>query len=118
MNDPVLLHHAPGLSDLSAGPLLGHCNASQGAEMSHTPGPWYVEDGFVWRDNETIADPHCSLLFDSEEMEDNARLIAAAPDLLAALESLLAVCVEELDDKRTPEMRQARNAIAKAKRQA
>lgn len=51
-------------------------------------------------------------------IEDCGRLQPMNAELLDALESLLAVCVEELDDKRTPEMRQARNAIAKAKRQA
>ena len=53
----------------------------------------------------------------SAEHDQMAYLIAAAPDLLAALEELLSVCVEELDPARTPEMKQARAAIAKAKGQ-
>lgn len=36
------------------------------------------------------------------------------PDLLAALVALLKVCDEELDPKRTPEMRDARIAIVRA----
>ena len=79
---------------------LGARYPSQGAEMNRTS---YSEIGR-------------EIAREAERLDD--ALIAAAPDLLAALESLLAVCVEELDDKRTPEMRQARNAIAKAKGQA
>lgn len=96
--------------------------------MSHTPGPWEFfgavhdedgEPGFFSITNGIIEVANtASGDVPTHTEEANARLIAAAPDLLAALESLLAVCVEELDDKRTPEMRQARNAIAKAKRQA
>lgn len=80
--------------------------------MSHTPGPWHVEDGFVWRGNETIADPHCSKLLDSEEMEDNAILIAAAPDLLAALERLTHPMANDDD------LQFALETIAKAKGQS
>lgn len=51
--------------------------------MSHTPGPWHVEfcvnvicaDGKQWDDR------------DIAEAAQNARLFAAAPDLLAALET-------------------------------
>lgn len=73
--------------------------------MSHTPGPWYVsykpdadeagltgedvycQDGGVFavvdEETETIAQP---------QNEDDARLIAAAPDLLEALANLVAAC--------------------------
>ena len=55
----------------------------------HTPGPWVVGitiDGLGWptyrlRD---MNDPH-----DKKECQANARLIAAAPDLLEACEALL-----------------------------
>lgn len=50
-----------------------------------------------------------------ERARADARLIAAAPDLLAALEALLSVCREELDPARTPEMSAARAAIKKAR---
>lgn len=36
-----------------------------------------------------------SLEIDADERQSNARLIAAAPDLLAALESLVAIATEE-----------------------
>lgn len=62
----------------------------------HTPGPWWLDDdGFIASGNgdtyETIADPHCSDL-DIDEREANARLIAAAPELLEALEELVEQC--------------------------
>jgi hypothetical protein len=50
----------------------------------HTPGPWIIDAGYlvgVYEPDsaETIA------VFDCEPSEEDARLIAAAPDLLAAL---------------------------------
>lgn len=52
----------------------------------HTPGPWRSCDGLVFRDEpepgRAIAD--CRDYADAEA-EANARLIAAAPELLAAL---------------------------------
>ena len=59
----------------------------------HTPGPWWVDDdGFIASGTDetyrTIADPRCSDM-DSETHEANARLIAAAPDLLVALQAVL-----------------------------
>lgn len=60
----------------------------------HTPGPWHVRGFKVWEDlfrsNERrgiVAEIAISWR-DSEEAEANARLIAAAPDLLEALEAL------------------------------
>lgn len=61
----------------------------------HTPGPWTVEhDGpslaFVTAKAETITGAKwgivCSVTSDFEHGEANARLIAAAPELLEALE--------------------------------
>lgn len=62
-------------------------------KTQHTKGPWWHDDdGFITSghgDNYiTIADPNCSKL-DIDEREANARLIAAAPDLLNAIEILL-----------------------------
>lgn len=59
----------------------------------HTPGPWnHGEDGFVYSPcgKYTLADPHYADL-DIDEREANARLIAAAPELLAACEQALKV---------------------------
>jgi hypothetical protein len=67
--------------------------------MSHTPGPWKFEDEYV-RDatGEIIADPYTRPTADAgDEMEANAKLIAAAPDMLATLETLVAT-VDENDD--------------------
>lgn len=61
--------------------------------MSHTPGPWTEHEGFIIgrfnSDNEIhdICDPRCAPA-DADticEMDANARLIAAAPELLEAL---------------------------------
>jgi hypothetical protein len=54
---------------------------------THTPGPWTLsDDGFVYDESgERVADPHVAMQ-DIDEREANAHLIAAAPDLLAALE--------------------------------
>lgn len=62
----------------------------------HTPGPWTLGsfDGnpayvSVYGPNdELVADVHADE-FDENEAEANARLIAAAPDLLAACEALV-----------------------------
>jgi hypothetical protein len=69
-----------------------------GGEMSHTPGPWeFVKD--LWNSEEHSEDSPGSI-WDIEdqmfiatieyldEVEDNARLIAAAPDLLDALKHI------------------------------
>lgn len=91
-------------------------------ESKHTPGPWESRDGQVWGPN-----PHedgdiliCDTAPDGDALTeydaDNARLIAAAPDLLAALELVNVdkdgdgfICAEGMD--------QVRAAIAKARGQ-
>jgi len=53
----------------------------------HTPGPWHFEAGRIWQrgDNpQPIA--YADTYPDEIEREANARLIAAAPELLAALD--------------------------------
>lgn len=56
----------------------------------HTPGPWEVKDGVL-----KCTGPYGKFLFrlvespgTGSEAEPNARLIAAAPDMLAALKEL------------------------------
>ena len=95
----------------------------------HTPGPWWLDHGddvnlfnhvgisaethellaqVVWRLDDDKSTPEC---------EANARLIAAAPDLLEALETALYGWQREFEylAKRTPEwVTKARAAIAKA----
>jgi hypothetical protein len=85
----------------------------------HTPGPWTVyEAGF------SVADAWGHVLSTDvegrmpEEAAANARLIAAAPELLAALEALLSVyqgfAPWEGEVERQAEIK-ARAAIAKAR---
>ena len=96
-------------------------------ETKHTPGPWRIEDGeeggyrihysgLVSNGASVVVGQLISGYTPSLE---DARLIAAAPELLAALENALEdmrkhyACLP--DDPGTDEMRQARAAIAKAK---
>lgn len=62
--------------------------------MSHTPGPWRIipEDNWIEDANgRRICTPHSSSSNISvEERNANAHLIAAAPELLAALKQVLA----------------------------
>jgi hypothetical protein len=83
------------------------------SEAKHTPGPWKADvDGpftlggdtvsveAITEDGKLVRREICTLLIDTEEDEDspeaeedkaNARLIAAAPDLLAACQNFLAL---------------------------
>jgi len=59
--------------------------------MTHTPGPWTFSDEYVIAKETVIADPYCMATrgqSDEGEMEANASLIAAAPDMLEALEEV------------------------------
>lgn len=78
----------------------------------HTPGPWSVEPYDKYQKDIIIIEPRCSVDnddVDHEEAEANARLIAAAPDLLEALQAVVAIA-----DRKTVEFDRARTAIAKA----
>ena len=90
----------------------------------HTPGPWSVQDGdrvFGY----STGKPYSHCLHEGigykTEREANARLIAAAPELLAALENaanvLAGIATGDLKTigKDSPALAQARAAIAKAK---
>lgn len=87
--------------------------------MQHTPGPWTVEE---YGDDETPTlvihkDSESRICFmatpgshgDPAKIEADAHLIAAAPDLLAALQAVVRVA-----DRKTDEFDAARAAIAKA----
>ena len=62
----------------------------------HTPGPWSIcNDGFVYDKNgERVCSPHSTLPGGErykqhrKSWQQNARLIAAAPDLLEALKQI------------------------------
>lgn len=76
------------------------------SKVGHTPGPWETTGAkYVWKRGETggaiamIAEPECATSSDFEVVEissrrwdeamANARLIAAAPEMLAALEKFI-----------------------------
>ena len=101
----------------------------------HTSGPWFrtvsQHNGETVCDICTAADNgepkemiarvnHCVItpgLAISDEARANARLIAAAPDLILALEEMLAIFGEheQYDDESAQVITQTRAAIAKAK---
>jgi len=82
----------------------------------HTPGPWSTDGDHIFGPVYLLADIVSADTI--EEAEANARLIAAAPDLLAALEHCCAVMADcvmfpERDDENRA-YSQARAAISKA----
>ena len=83
----------------------------------HTPGPWHLSasKACIWhQDHGRICTPpnHAQVW----NWEPNARLIAAAPELLAALEALLDMDVAYQRGPRVQDaVAVARTAIAKAK---
>lgn len=83
--------------------------------MPHTPGPWHVNNNFPWLVNGPPEAPgvivdtkeHCD-----DEAEANARLIAAAPELLEACKMALLEDCYDFGASGAPEV--IRAAIAKA----
>lgn len=99
----------------------------------HTPGPWTFDDKYSTTDTFFITGPKHQNVVEIhrtiEELSDfgsdaedraNARLIAAAPDLLEACQNarnvLAAIAVGDLKEVRanSPALQMLRNAIAKA----
>lgn len=82
--------------------------------MTHTPGPWfsqYDDNGFYEIGSETISIRLAFTYGEGDGDEANARLIAAAPDLLEALQAIMAGVA---GCERQPHWEAARAAIAKA----
>ena len=77
----------------------------------HTPGPWFSHN--LWLGPEGKGPFAFPLGTDEDQAAANARLIAAAPDLLAALEAATA-CLARAPDA-YPLLKQAEIAIAKAR---
>lgn len=98
--------------------------AAEKTQYTITPLPWcykpehadqnYREFGTIY--SKSPKQMVCESAF-TEDAEYIVRAVNSHAELLAALEALLKVCDEELDPKRTPEMRDARIAIAKARGQ-
>ena len=81
----------------------------------HTPGPWIVVSRGMF--SPKVVDANglgiCHTTYAPTGAEDNARLIAAAPDLLKALQYMLNVC-PAIDAQGEEAHYQARAVIAKA----
>ena len=71
-------------------------------KQTHTPGPWVAKAGLAKWNVATTTKPRsvniCSINTDRVEQEANARLIAAAPELLAALRDWLDFAEETLSE--------------------
>ena len=97
------------------------------AQATHTPGPWLLDGDKICtsRDNEIARitrygawlDAGTPYGLDNPIGHANARLIAAAPDLLAALEALIddALALGLADSHLSGSAIEARAAITKAK---
>ena len=97
---------------------------------SHTPGPWAVDTrfhdsrsrGFIRAGLDPLPGAHvpvavaraCYMNRPLAEVEANARLIAAAPDLLAALRWLVEECTDGAGDRMVSAVGAARVAIREA----
>ena len=85
---------------------------------THTPGPWtFNGDHVVAGTHTVVADPFASDALFGGEGEANARLIAAAPELLAALETAVdAIWLtgDRFTDHKAAVTDTARAAIARA----
>jgi hypothetical protein len=85
--------------------------------MDHTPGPWKLHR--LWSDD--VVDSTGSLIvsaygdYESPETQANARLISAAPELLAALEALLDITHFSTNSHEEAIHNDAMAAILKAK---
>lgn len=82
---------------------------------NHTQGRWKNNKGTIFADNkhETLI---CEVFDGNESAASNARLIAAAPELLAALKAMLKTCYDlERNDATIAAVKKARAAIAAAR---
>jgi len=91
--------------------------------MNHTPGPWICHSGMVWKsDGSANGIPIARMDRDTPhteptERDRNAHLIASAPDLLAALETMVSAFNANQIDPLVAfaAIERARSAIDKAK---
>ena len=85
---------------------------------THTQGPWVAVGDYVEAHDLDEPLSVCTLADCGDATQVNARLIAAAPDLLAALEDMLNLTLDEDDIAVSSRIAKARAAIAKAKGEA
>lgn len=87
--------------------------------MKHTPGPWLIENtktGGTWINTSFAGFSICHLI-GQPEIKANAALIAAAPEMLEALE----VCISQIEefstgiDSKRFAIQIAKEAIAKSR---
>lgn len=94
----------------------------------HTPGPWEIRrpsygQGFtreIWGADGKCVTGMTTRMTTGPVTEANARLIAAAPDMLEALEGMVEMATHHMmePEERRERLRNARAAIAKARGQA
>lgn len=95
------------------------------SEAKHTPGPWVASwrdyGGVIGKDGYVVA--QAATFRNKEVIEANARLIAAAPELLEALQELHDIVQGLIDDDVAPQgfvdsftLQPARHALNKATR--
>ena len=82
------------------------------AQFKGTPGPWHVsnENTLVIRDDEWLIPVATAGYVTNEEELATAYLIAAAPELLEALQGMLESCVWDVYGRPSPESRNAAEA--------
>lgn len=85
--------------------------------QKHTPGPWTLAGGITGQDENGMRSPIATISnsWRNREIDDaNARLIAAAPELLEALRNISSVFEVMVGNKKSDVLASARCAIAKA----
>jgi serine kinase of HPr protein (carbohydrate metabolism regulator) len=87
----------------------------------HTPGPW-IANGYAIEQAETVDRLHTYVIAflhrdddrDDVEQEGDARLIAAAPEMLDALKEIREACCSGMGSLPAADIARAEKAIAKA----
>lgn len=93
---------------------------SNPSTTTHTPGPWIFDGnnrvlGLETADEQPVIAEVYGAAVRDQDGHANALLIAAAPELLEALEELLGVAADPLCHSHGTALKVARYAIAKAK---
>lgn len=89
-------------------------------QSKHTPGPWSYNVDQIRKTKQTKNGLHSEIIASNVRNRHNAHLIAAAPELLGALEDLYDLALRYApiaEHGKGSRFEQARNAIAKAKKE-